>query len=111
MSNTPSATSCKVGDSNDWDGHSWYFCDCPNHKEHIKWHTHSTKSCHTHQHWLASKSTDATAAVMDDATATTTEDTTGLLSLTSATNSNPTDISALLASALSLASSSGNTQN
>ena len=69
----------------------------------------TTESSHTHQNWIASKSTDATAAVTaEDATTMTAEDM-RLSLLTDPSVATPNDVSALLVSTLSLASSSGNT--
>ena len=83
------------------------FCDCPNHKEHIKLYTHTAKSCHTCQHWLTSKLSDVTTTIPEDGMVGTVEDTT-LSCLTNPTSSTPNDVSMLLASGLSLASSSSN---
>jgi hypothetical protein len=45
----------KVGDSKPWDNTTWYFCDCPNHRDRIKWHTHSAADCHTRTVWIERK--------------------------------------------------------
>ena len=108
-SNSPGASAYKVSDSKEWDGCMWYFCDCPNHKDCLKWHTHTAESCHSHQCWLGSKLTNSVAVVTpEDATVATMEDTT-LSLLTDPFATTPTHVSALLASILSLASGSGNT--
>jgi hypothetical protein len=48
----------KVGDSKPWDNTTWYFCDCPNHRDCIKWHTHSAADCRTRAVWLERKASD-----------------------------------------------------
>jgi hypothetical protein len=42
----------KVGDTKVWNKETWHFCDCPNHRDRIKWHTHSTADCRTHRNWI-----------------------------------------------------------
>ena len=46
-SNDTDATSYKLGDSKTWQGATWYFCDCPNHRDRHKWHTHTHETCRT----------------------------------------------------------------
>ena len=49
------ATLYKVGDTKQWDGSTWYFCDCPNHKDKLRWHSHKPEVCRTRKRWLAEK--------------------------------------------------------
>jgi hypothetical protein len=45
----------KVGNTKPFYGATWYFCDCPNHRDRIKWHTHAAADCCTHINWLSNK--------------------------------------------------------
>ena len=36
------AATFKVGNTKEWKRDTWYFCDCPNHRDRLKWHTHPT---------------------------------------------------------------------
>jgi hypothetical protein len=29
----------KLGNTKVWLGETWHFCDCPNHRNRVKWHT------------------------------------------------------------------------
>ena len=49
------STLFKVGDSKTWNNQTWYYCDCPNHRDGIHWHTHTAETCRTHARWLKSK--------------------------------------------------------
>ena len=51
----------KVGDTKTWKGETWYFCDCPNHRDRVKWHTHPAETCRTRKRWLANKKAKITA--------------------------------------------------
>jgi len=42
----------KLGDTNIFNGVAFYFCDCPIHRNCLKWHTHSPKDCWARNHWL-----------------------------------------------------------
>ena len=42
----------KVGDTKDWNGTTWYYCDAPTYRDRIKWHTHPTTECRTRKLWL-----------------------------------------------------------
>ena len=42
----------KVGDTKDWNGTTWYYCDAPTRRDRIKWHTHPTTECCTRKLWL-----------------------------------------------------------
>ena len=41
-----------VGDSKTWNNSTWYFCDCPNHRDRIKWHTFPASECNVRRRWL-----------------------------------------------------------
>lgn len=45
----------KVGDTKQWKGDTWHFCDCTNHRDRIKWHTHPATDCRTRKRWLKQK--------------------------------------------------------
>ena len=34
---------------------TYYLCDCPTHKDKLKWQTHTAETCRTHKIWLESK--------------------------------------------------------
>jgi hypothetical protein len=53
--NAPDSQKFKVGDSKSWNDLTWYFCDCPNHRDKLKWHTHTAETCRTRQNWLENK--------------------------------------------------------
>jgi hypothetical protein len=82
----------KVGDTKTWDNTLWYFCDCPNHRERVKWHTHPATDCRTRLKWLENQGTvQGKVADLDDDT-------------TDADPSEPpaADITGLLASAMNM---------
>ena len=45
----------KVGDTKDFNGQTFYFCDAPWHKNKIKWHTHPADLCRVRKNWLKKK--------------------------------------------------------
>ena len=99
----------KVGDSKTWNNETWYFCDCPNHRDRIKWHTHTHTDCKTRARWVASKGKGAAAhaaevppVVIPSSDATTVSSATTATNTTSATAAAPS-LTALLAAALSMA--------
>ena len=95
--NASDATIFKVGYSKGWKGETWYFCDCTNHRDHIKWHPHPDPECRTCQKWLNDKNGAPAAAIVDDQGSEVTD-------LTNATASiNSSEIYSLLAAAMSLA--------
>jgi hypothetical protein len=53
--NDPDSQKFKVGDSKLWNDLTWYFCDCPTHRDKLKWHTHTAETCRTRQNWLENK--------------------------------------------------------
>ena len=42
----------KVGDSKTWNDVTWYFCDCPNHREGAHFHPHKAEDCKTRKKWI-----------------------------------------------------------
>ena len=48
----PDAPKFKVGDSKLFNDASWYFCDCPTHRNKVKWHTFPHTECRQRQRWL-----------------------------------------------------------
>lgn len=48
----PAAVKYKLGDTKDWKGTTYYFCDCPKHRERHKWHPHKAEECNTRKLWL-----------------------------------------------------------
>ena len=57
----------KVGDEKQWGGKTWYFCDCPKHRDKMKWHTFPVDQCRTRKRWLEEKknNNEATGAIAD----------------------------------------------
>jgi hypothetical protein len=98
-STSSDAPNYKVGDSKNWDNTTtWYFCDCPNHRDKIKLPTHAADTCRTRLRWLEGKS----PAVANQGEVQTDNDGDAASAMTD-NNSTATDISGLLASAMSLA--------
>jgi hypothetical protein len=105
------ATAFKVGNKKEWNGASWYFCDCPTHKDRHKWHTHTHEQCRTRKKWLADGGNLRSPPVAQVATDTASEGGTQLTAPTAASSThkgssssvNTADITAMLAAALSLA--------
>ena len=92
------STTYKLGDSQTWNKETWYFCDCPTYRDHIKWHIHTADTCRTRLKWLESKNTSSstsppTAHISDDPTD---------LEPAPGITPPPTDITGFLVSALSL---------
>ena len=93
------AATFKVGDTKEWKGDTWYFCDCPNHCNRIKWHSHPAPECRTRQKWFNDKYGSApTAAIADSEKIATVTDFTD-----TSTSLDSSDITSLLAPAISLA--------
>jgi hypothetical protein len=103
VSSAADATKYKVGDSKEWNQHTWYFCDCPNHRDKIKWHTHPASTCRTRAKWLAQQATSSEANLVtdDDQTMPDVDDDKSCANTSALTAA--TDVTGLLASALSLA--------
>jgi hypothetical protein len=66
-SNTNGSTVYKVRDSKTWNNTTWYFCDCPTHRDKHKWHTHPTDTCRTRQKWKEGRSSSPAIANMGQA--------------------------------------------
>jgi hypothetical protein len=94
-----------IGDTKVWKNDTYHFCDYPNHRDRLHWHTFPADQCRLRTAWLAkgnkpaAHAADATTDAQDTNTATP-----PAAASTTATTSD--DISALLASALSLLSHS-----
>ena len=95
----------KIGDSKTWNNELWYFCDCPNHRDKNKWHTHSPTECKTRARWLASKGKAPTANTADVPPVVTNppSDATSVSSASTSITAASSSLSALLATALSMA--------
>ena len=52
------AASYKIGDSKTWNDKTWYFCDCPNHRDGAHFHTHKAEDCNVRKKWLADAGND-----------------------------------------------------
>ena len=96
----------KVGDSKEFKGDTYYFCDAPNHRFKTKWHKHQPDKCRLRKAWLKDKDekktpskAEANAAELEDNSS---EDTSNAPEDTSSTSRN-SDITSLLASAMNLA--------
>lgn len=101
-------TAYKVGDTKDWKGTTYHFCDTPTHKRGIKWHRHSATECKTRQNWIATGSppiAQANLADNDDATALT--DPTGISDAASAATNGGASASGSAPSNVNLSSASG----
>ena len=89
-----------VGDTKDFKGTTYYFCDAPNHRFKTKWHKHHPDKCRLRKAWLKEKEEKETnpppEANVGDAEENDDED----VSPDEPSNSN---ITALLASAMNLA--------
>ena len=104
-SSTPNATAYKVGDTKTWNGETYHFCDCPTHRDKIRWHTHSADSCRTRKKWMESqgnRKVSANLAYSEDASATNSVD--DKLQTQDEYMAPNDQVTALLAQALSLAS-------
>ena len=91
----------KVGDSREFNGKQFYFCDATIHRDKIKWHTHKAEVCRVRKIWLKKEAEGTTDAPPAEANVTETE--TDTVSTVTPENSvNSADIHALLASAMNL---------
>ena len=50
---SPDAPKFTLGDTKVFEGVTYHFCDCPKHRDKIKWHQHPPDQCRTRQRWLA----------------------------------------------------------
>ena len=100
----------KIGDTKEYEGKTFHFCDAPTHRNRIKWHTHPADKCRVRKLWLKSKeSSNSTNALNSNATANNAETITEVNNTEGNNTAAPTDadthppnIQALLASALNL---------
>ena len=92
----------KVGDSKDFNGKTFYFCDAPIHRDKIKWHTHKHDVCRVRKIWIK-KEAEGKSDNAPPAEANITEAEEDTVSTVTPENSvNSADIHALLASAMNL---------
>ena len=59
-----------VGDTRTHNDTTYYFCDCPNHKNNIRWHTWPATECRTRLNWLKKQNKNAIAGNATDERAT-----------------------------------------
>ena len=89
----------KVGDTKEHGGKMFHYCDAPTHLNKMKWHAHVIESCRVRKFWLKSKEGDDSAfANVGDAESPTTPD-----NVESDNNETPSELVALLASAMNMA--------
>lgn len=89
----------KVGDSKTVDKKTWYFCDCPRHRDKIKWHTFPADECRTRAKWIADGSPSPFTKAKPEAMIGDGDETE---STAASTITDESDITSLLASALNL---------
>ena len=105
---TPDKIKYKVGDKKDHEGTTFFFCDCPLHKNKLKWHTHHPDKCRIRNKWLKEKTSPGTTPPDASANLSEENDAYGNSSTVSEDTSELTppnitsDVQALLASALNL---------
>ena len=58
----------QIGDTKKWEDITYFYCDCPNHKDKIHWHVHEAKDCRTRQKWLKSKENGGNPATPENPT-------------------------------------------
>ena len=85
----------KLGDTKIWNNETWYFCDCPSHRDKAKWHTHPPESCRTRLRWLAKKKGNVEANQVESVEETQNED--------ANSHSQPDTAAAMLSKVLQLA--------
>ena len=63
-------TKYKVGDTKVWKDVTYYYCDCPNHRNRIKWHKFKPEDCKVRTRWLENKKkkvkTEANEGIVND---------------------------------------------
>jgi len=67
-------TNYKIGDTLDHDGATFHYCDCPLHRNKLKWHSHHPDQYRIRNRWLKEKVFPPTTSVVNDATARITEE-------------------------------------
>ena len=94
-------TRYKIGDSKVHNGKTFYFCDATNHRDKIKWHTHTHTDCRVRKKWLKTQeggndtTTPPEANVAD-------VDTEGNAEVNNPEDNSNTSLTGLLASAMNL---------
>jgi hypothetical protein len=106
-SKEPGATPYNNGDTKVWNGTTYHFCDYPSHRDRLHWHPFPADQCRTRTAWLA-KGGNRPVAHAADATPDAPTNPTPAATPSPAPNPGPVpdNVSALLASALSLLSHS-----
>ena len=51
----------KIGDTKDFKGKTFHYCDTPNHRDRAKWHTHAAADCSVRKKWLRKQDEDGTS--------------------------------------------------
>jgi len=103
----------KLGDSKEFNSRTFFFFDCPGHRNCLNWHTHTHEKCRTRIKCLerqgtSSDSTGGAATHLvtdpssDDSTATTTNTPSVTLTATSSLTDETPSVQALLASAMNM---------
>ena len=92
-----------MGDTKNFKGKTFHYCDAPTHGYRIKWYTREAKDCSVRKKWLISKgnNTDSISTPNPEVNANEVED----LSNDSAEDESPftdTDVNVLLATAMNL---------
>ena len=88
----------KVGDTKEYGGKTFHYCDAPAHLKKIKSHAHSAESCRVRKFWLKSKDDDDSAiANVADAGKTTPPNTNDVDD-----NKTPSELTTLLDSAMNM---------
>lgn len=103
-SSGPDATIYKVGDTKEFNGQTYHFCDCTTHRDRIKWHTHPASTCRTRLRWLQNKDAGSVPPIANiaDTDSSSTPSTLDDTSTVPPSAPDPTDVTALLSSALTL---------
>lgn len=107
----------KLGDTLNHEGATFHFCDCPLHRNKLKWHTHTPDQCRIRTRWLKGKDSSSPPTVKPDAAAHISEEnlaydasnsTSTDTDTTSIAPVQPTqDVQALLATAMNLVADNG----
>lgn len=90
----------KIGDTKEWQGVTYHFCDAPTHRDRVRWHKHPPTKCNVRSRWLEKQQNDADkpAANVADDPSPPADDATQLTEETK-----DSDVASLLASALVIA--------
>ena len=90
----------QVGNTKEFKGDTYYFCDATTHKNKTKWHKHHPDKCRLRKAWLAEKDNKSENSATHQANVANVEENDNDAEQS---NAAPTNISALLASAMNLA--------